>query len=83
MQLKKHKWGINRKALAAIIVFTLLINASMCVCGSYIFDRVIQRIYNERGYVVANIILKQIDHDKIAEYSKTWKADDYYDLMVV
>ncbi|WP_035800671.1 SpoIIE family protein phosphatase [Butyrivibrio sp. NC3005] len=82
MQLKKHKWGINRKALAAIIVFTLLINASMCVCGSYIFDRVIQRIYNERGYVVANIILKQIDHDKIAEYSKTWKADDYYDLMV-
>ena len=66
---KKRKLSIHGKAIAGIIIFTLLINIGMCLSGSVIFDRAVQKIYNERGYVVANIILKQIDHDKIAEYS--------------
>ena len=79
---KKRKLSIHGKAIAGIILFTLLINIGMCLSGSVVFDRAVQKIYNERGYVVANIILKQIDHDKIAEYSKTWTEDDYYDEMV-
>lgn len=80
--LKKKKFGIHAKALAGIIVFTLLINIAMCISGSFIFNRAVQKIYNERGYVVANIILNQIDHEKIAEYSRTWYEDDYYQDMV-
>lgn len=76
------RWGINQKSLVGIIVFTLLMNVLMCISGSYIFDRVIQKIYNERGYVVANIIIEHIDHDKIAKYSETWLADEYYYDMV-
>ncbi|SHI46303.1 PP2C family protein-serine/threonine phosphatase [Pseudobutyrivibrio xylanivorans] len=79
---KKKKFGIHAKALAGIIVFTLLINIAMCISGSLVFDRSVQKIYNERGYVVANIILHHIDHDKIAEYTKTWYEDDYYQDMV-
>ena len=78
----KKKFGIHVKALAGIIVFTLLVNIAMCISGSLIFDRAVQKIYNERGYVVANIILNQIDHEKIAEYSRTWYEDDYYQDMV-
>lgn len=77
------KWGIHGKALAGIIVFTLLINTAMCLSGSFIFDKSVQKIYNERGYVVANIILDQIDHDEIAKYAKTWEEDDYYQEMVM
>lgn len=54
----------------------------MCLSGSIIFDKVVQKMYNERGYVVAHIILKQLDHDKIAEYTRTWEEDDYYRDMV-
>lgn len=79
--LKKKKYGIHAKALAGIIVFTLLVNIAMCISGSLIFDRSVQKIYNEHGYVVANIILNQINHDKIAEYSRTWYEDDYYQWM--
>ena len=78
----KKRWGINRKTLTAIIVFTLLINIISCICGSIIFDRAIQKLYNDKGYVVANIILNDIDHDKIAQYATTWEADDYYSWMV-
>ncbi|SFO01858.1 sigma-B regulation protein RsbU (phosphoserine phosphatase) [Pseudobutyrivibrio sp. UC1225] len=80
--LKIRKFGIHAKALAGIIIFTLLAIIAMCISGSLIFNRSVQKLYNERGYVVANIILKQIDHDKIAEYSKTWYEDDYYQEMV-
>ena len=84
MRLNKFKirWGLNKKSLFTIIVFTLLVVAIMSVGGSLFFDKAIERLYNERGYVVANIILEQIDHDKIAEYAKTWKEDDYYREMV-
>jgi len=75
------KWGLNKKSLTAITIFTLLVSSLMCVGGSLFFDRAIEKLYNERGYVVANIILEHIDHDKIAEYATTWKADDYYEEM--
>ncbi len=77
----KRKWNISKKAFLGIIVFTLLFSVLTCVAGSLIFDRVIEKLYNDRGYVVANIILSDIDHDKIAQYTKTWEADEYYREM--
>ena len=83
--MSKHKfkirWGLNKKSLLTIIIFTLLVVTMMSVGGSLFFDKAIEELYNERGYVVANIILEQIDHDKIAGYAKTWKEDDYYREM--
>lgn len=82
MRERKH-WGIRKKTLAGIVILTLIIMVLSCIGGSIIFDRAIEKQYNERGYMVANIILNEIDHDKIAEYATTWKADDYYREMVV
>lgn len=81
MKAKALKWGISKKSLAAIVVFAILTNVLACIGGSFIFDRAVQKIYNERGYAVAGIILKQIDHEKIAQYAKTWEADEYYEKM--
>jgi sigma-B regulation protein RsbU (phosphoserine phosphatase) len=77
----KKRWGINRKTLTGIIVFTLLMVMLLGLGGSILFDRVIEKQYNDMGYVVANIILNDIDHDKIAEYAVTWQEDDYYKEM--
>ena len=78
--MRKH-WGINKKTLVSIIVFTLILIVSLGASGAYLFNRVIQKQYNDRGYVVANIISNDIDHDKIAEYATTWEADEYYHEM--
>ena len=80
---RNYNMKINKKAISSIIIFTLLMNALLCISGAFLFDKVIKKLYNERGYVVANIILDQIDHDKIAEYSKSWKTDDYYEKMEI
>ena len=80
MKNKKRR-GINRKTLSAIIIFTLLMCIFSCLSGSYIFYSAVSHLYNEKGYVVANIILSNIDHDKIAQYTQTWEADDYYHEM--
>lgn len=77
----KKKWGINEKTLGSIVLFTVIITILTCLGGSYLFDRVIEKLYNDKGYVVANIILNDIDHDKIAEYTQTWEADEYYHEM--
>lgn len=74
-------WGIRQKVLISVILFAVLTNVLVCLGGSLIFDRAVQKIYNERGYSVANIILKEIDHEKIAEYTRTWNADEYYEKL--
>ncbi len=76
------KRGISRKTLTAVIIFTLIIMVLTCIGGSIIFDRAIERLYNKKGYIVANIVLAEIDHDKIAQYAKTFEADEYYDELV-
>ena len=77
----KKRWGINKKTLVSIIIFTLLLVVLLGVSGSILFDRVIEKQYNDRGYVIANIISNDLDHDKIAQYTKTWEEDDYYHEM--
>ena len=77
----KRKSGIGRKAAITIVLFTLLISIFICIGGAVFFDRAMEKSYNERGYVVANIILDQLDHEKIAYYADTWEKDSYYNEM--
>ncbi len=78
---QKKKWSINRKALTGTIIFTFLLTFLCCVGGSFVFDRAIEKMYNDKGYVLAEIIANEIDLDKVAEYTRTWKADGYYAEM--
>ena len=77
----KKKQSVSKKALLSIIIYTLFFSFIICVAGSLIFYRVTGKLYNDKGYVVANIILNDIDCDKIAEYTRTWEADEYYHEM--
>ena len=77
----KRKPSISRKAAITIVLFTLLISIFICIGGAGFFDRAMEKSYNERGYIIANIILDQIDHEKIAHYADTWEKDSYYDDM--
>lgn len=77
----KKRWGISKKALVSIIVFTVFLLLLLGIGGSFFFKQIIEKVYNDRGYVVANIILNDVDHDKIAQYTKTWEEDDYYQQM--
>ena len=77
----KRWWTVTKKSVLSISLFALILSALMCVSGSYIFNRAIEKQYNDKGYVIANIILDEIDHDKIAEYVTTWRGDDYYKEM--
>ncbi len=76
--IMKRRLSVSAKALVGIIVFTLFFGFLTCLSGFFIFDRAIEKLYNDRGYVVANIILNDIDCEKIAQYSKTWQEDEYY-----
>ncbi len=78
---KKKSLSINKKALIGTVIFTFLLIFLCCVAGSFVFDRAVEKIYNDKGYVLASIIANEIDHEKIAEYTKTWEADDYYHSM--
>ena len=77
----KTRWTVTKKTVLSISLFALILSVLMCLAGSVIFDRAIEKEYNDKGYVIANIILDEIDHDKIAEYGTTWKEDDYYKEM--
>ena len=77
----KMKMGVNQKALLGTIIYTLLFSVATCIAGYFIFDRVIEKLYNDRGYVVANIILNDIDHERVARYTRNWIEDDYYHEM--
>ena len=80
MKIKK-KSSISQKAAITIILFTLLISILICIGGAVFFDRAMEKSYNERGYIIANIILDQLDHERIARYANTWEKDSYYDDM--
>ena len=77
----KKRWGINKKATVGTVIGTLILVVLCCLAGSLIFKRAIEKQYNEKGYILGEIILNEIDHDKVAQYTKTWKQDDYYKKM--
>ena len=78
---RRFKFGISKKLLLFTIVLTVLICAISTVSGYFQFDDTIRKLYNDNGYVIGNIILNNVDHDKIAQYAETWTQDDYYPEM--
>ena len=77
----KTRWTVTKKCMLSISLFAVILGALMCLGGSVIFNRAIEKQYNDKGYEVGNIILDEINHDKIAEYTQTWEADEYYHEM--
>ena len=78
---RRFKFGISKKLLLFTIVLTVLICAISTVSGYFQFDDTIRKLYNDNGYVIGNIILNNVDHDKIAQYAQTWTQDEYYPEM--
>lgn len=82
MEIKKRKRkSLNKKLLYSIILLSVIISAASCVIGYIQYNNTIRKLYNENGYVIGNIILEQLDHEKIAKYAETWEEDAYYDEM--
>ena len=72
------RFGISKKMLLSIILLTILICLVSTLSGYYQYENTIRKLYNDNGYVIANIILDHIDHDKIGVYAQTWAEDADY-----
>lgn len=77
----KKSMGLNNKILVGIVILALSIGGGACLIGYLQYNETIKKLYNENGFVVSDIILDHIDHDKIAEYVQTWEEDAYYTDM--
>ena len=75
---KRFQFGISKKMLLYTIFLTVLICAISTVFGYMQYENTIRELYNSNGYVIGNIILDHIDHDRIAGYTRTWTQDEYY-----
>ncbi len=75
---KRFQFGISKKMLLYTIFLTVLICAISTVFGYMQYENTIRELYNNNGYVIGNIILDHIDHDRIAGYTRTWTQDEYY-----
>ncbi len=81
MEKKKIRKSINHKLLTSIVVLSIIISAVSCLIGYMQYNETIRKLYNENGYVIGDIILEQIDHDKVAQYADNWAEDGYYPEM--
>ncbi len=75
------RFGISKKLLLSVILMTVLICLISTLSGYYQYSNTIRKLYNDNGYVIANIILEHIDHDKIGRYAQTWTEDEDYEMM--
>ena len=73
--------SLNKKLLFSIVMLCVVISVVSCVVGFLQYNDTIRRLYNKNGYMLGSIILDQIDGDRIAEYTQTWMADEYYSEM--
>ena len=78
---RRIRFGIRKKLLLSVILMTLLICAVSTLSGYYQYSDTIRKLYNDNGYVIANVILSHIDHDKIGLYAQTWTEDADYAEM--
>lgn len=81
MKNRKKRKSIRKKLLASTIIMAFLICAASCLVGYLQYNNTIMQLYNDNGYVIGEIILDHIDHDKVAEYAETWQEDEYYTEM--
>ena len=72
---------IGRKLTISIILTAFIISLGSCVAGYIQYDNTMRKLYNDNGYVIGEIILNELDHEKIARYAETWEEDDYYPVM--
>lgn len=77
----KLKFGLSLKMLASIIILSVVICTASCIAGYIQYSKTIERLYNENGYSIGDIILNDIDHEKVSEYVTTWKLDNRYGFM--
>ncbi|MCR4805327.1 MAG: SpoIIE family protein phosphatase [Clostridia bacterium] len=75
------RFSISKKLLLSYVLLTFLICAVSTVSGYFQYDNTIRKLYNDNGYVIANIILDHIDHDRVAQYAQTWTEDEHYAEM--
>ena len=75
---EKNRLGIRRKLLLGVVLLTALICVISTISGYLQYSNTIRKMYNENGYAVGNIILDNIDHDKIGQYAQTWTEDEDY-----
>ena len=78
---KKYKFGLNKKVMLGIILLGISLCIATCLVGYYQYKNTITRLYNENGYAVGDMILKQIDFDNITDYTENWEKDGYYGYM--
>ena len=78
---KRIRFSISKKLLLSFVLLTVLICAVTTISGYFQYDNTIRKLYNDNGYVVANIILDHVDHDKIGLYAQTWTEDEDYAEM--
>ena len=78
---KRIRFGISKKLLLSVILMTILICVISTFSGYYQYNNTIRKLYNDNGYVTANIILDHIDHDMIGVYAQSWTEDAYYAEM--
>ena len=72
------RFGVSKKLLLSVILMTVLICAISTISGYFQYDNTIRKLYNDNGYVVGNVILDNIDHDKVGHYAQTWTEDEDY-----
>ena len=78
---RRVRFGVSAKLLLSVILMTILICVISTLSGYYQYSNTIRKLYNDNGYVIGNIILDHIDHDKIAKYAQTWTEDEDYAEM--
>ena len=64
--------------LLSVMLVTVLISVISTISGYYQYDNTIRKLYNDHGYEIGNVILDNIDHDKVARYTQTWTEDEDY-----
>ena len=64
--------------LLSVVLVTVLISVISTISGYYQYDNTIRKLYNDHGYEIGNVILDNIDHDKVARYTQTWTEDEDY-----
>ena len=78
---RRIRFGIGKKLLLTVSLLTVLICAVSTFSGYLQYDNTIRKLYNDNGYVIGNIILDNIDADKVGEYARTWTEDEEYQKM--
>ena len=77
----RTRFGISKKLVLSVVLLTVLICALSTISGFVQYNNTIRKLYNDNGYVIANIILDNIDHDQVGRYAQTWTEDEDYAEM--